>query len=271
MRDEPQPVARAVARGLLDGALGGDGAILVRERARDPGDVVVRDERRERRHEPAGAAPCDARARLVAREPERTAIGDDDQLPPRRHLRGRLYGRSLTKRSRDPRPLAPPPISTSSAIERMIAIPRPPSESSASSPFCAAVVRLEARAVVGDLDDQPVVPELEADRDVALVIAVGVPDRVRARLRQRQLQVGERLVRERADAGEAGESEPGQRDVFRLRRNRQPDRPALVGGVRCAAIVRSHSPTASFYRKLPNPRNSYPLLFPGTRRLNPRR
>ena len=90
MRDEPQPVARAVARGLLDGALRGDGAILVRERARDPGDVVVRDERRERRHEPAGATPRDTRPVLVARERERTAIGDDDQLPPCRHLRATL-------------------------------------------------------------------------------------------------------------------------------------------------------------------------------------
>ena len=90
VRDEPQAVARAVAGGLLDGTLGGDGAVLVRERARDPGDVVVRDERRERRHEPAGAAPRDARPGRVAPEGERTAIGDDDQLPPGRHVAATL-------------------------------------------------------------------------------------------------------------------------------------------------------------------------------------
>ena len=86
VRHEPQAVARAIGCGFLDGAFGGDGAILVRERTGDPGDVVVCDQRRERRHEPAGAAPCNPRPSRVAPEGERTAIGDDDQLPPGRHL-----------------------------------------------------------------------------------------------------------------------------------------------------------------------------------------
>ena len=44
----------------------------------------MRDERRERRHEPAGAAPGDALSAL-ADVPDRAAVGDHDQLPPRLH------------------------------------------------------------------------------------------------------------------------------------------------------------------------------------------
>src|SRR5437764_3702612 len=53
----------------------------------------------------------------------------------------------------------------------------------------------EAGAAVGDLDDEPVRPELVDDLDEACsAVAVGVADRVRARLGQSQLEVAERLV-----------------------------------------------------------------------------
>ena len=84
VRDEPQPVARAVWCSRIDRPFGRDHTILVRERACDPGDVVMRHERRERRHEPAGAAPGDALSAL-ADVPDRAAVGDHDQLPPRLH------------------------------------------------------------------------------------------------------------------------------------------------------------------------------------------
>ena len=66
VRDEPQPVRRPVARRLLDRALGGDRAILRRDRARDPRHVVVRDQPAQRGHEPAAAAPRDTAAGVVA-------------------------------------------------------------------------------------------------------------------------------------------------------------------------------------------------------------
>ena len=115
----------------------------------------------------------------------------------------------MTKRSREPRPLGPPPISTSSAIERMIAIPSPPSLSS-SSRVVAPLRELEAGAVVGDLDDQAVVEQLEGDVDVAVAVAVGVADGVRAGLGERELQVGERVVGERADAARARRGRAGR-------------------------------------------------------------
>ena len=65
VRDEPQPVRLVVAR-LLDrlvAALGGDRAVLVAHRARDPRHVVVRDQAAQRGHEPAAAAPDDPLAR----------------------------------------------------------------------------------------------------------------------------------------------------------------------------------------------------------------
>ena len=65
VRDEPQPVRRAVARSLLDASPPASATtpVLVGHRARDPGHVVVRDEAAQRRHEPAAAAPRDARSR----------------------------------------------------------------------------------------------------------------------------------------------------------------------------------------------------------------
>ena len=57
MRDEPQPERRAGrCRALVPGAAGGELALDVAHRARDPRDVTAVDERAERRDEAAGAA-----------------------------------------------------------------------------------------------------------------------------------------------------------------------------------------------------------------------
>src|SRR5207247_6069839 len=67
------------------------------------------------------------------------------------------------------------------------------------------------------------------DLDVALeAVLVGMAHRVRAGLGQRELQVVERLVRDRAHAGDGRQSEPPERDVLGLRRNRQPHRAAYL-------------------------------------------
>ena len=78
--DEAQPVARAVAAGLLERTAGlvGDRAVLLAERVRDPGDVVQGDERRERGDEAASTA-AGTPTGLVTREGERPPVGDDDQ------------------------------------------------------------------------------------------------------------------------------------------------------------------------------------------------
>src|SRR5919201_868516 len=77
----------------------------------------------------------------------------------------------------------------------------------------------EALALVRDLDRDPVLVQLVDDLDRTLARAVGVPNRVRARLRQRELEVGERLLAERTKPGQAGEGEPTQRDVLGFRRD----------------------------------------------------
>ncbi len=103
VRDEPQPVARAVAGGLLDGALGGDRAVLVRERARDPGDVVVR-----RR---AARARSRARRRRVApraRHPRRARTRADRDSRRRSASAGQTPTATLRKElhEAEPRPAA---------------------------------------------------------------------------------------------------------------------------------------------------------------------
>jgi len=55
-----------------------------------------------------------------------------------------------------------------------------------------------------------------------------VLDRVRAGLGQRQLQVGELFVRERAQAREARQGETAEQDVLGFRRERQADRPTVA-------------------------------------------
>ena len=85
VRDEPEPVARAVEGGLVDRALRRDDTVLVRDRARDPRDVVMGDERRQRRDQAAGATLRDPFAPLTPVR-DRTAVRDDDQLPPFGHV-----------------------------------------------------------------------------------------------------------------------------------------------------------------------------------------
>ena len=91
VRDEPQPVRRAVARDLFDrlsAGLGDDDAVLVGHRARDPRHVVVRDEAAQRSDEPAAAAPGHALAVFVARERGGAAVRDDDQPSALSHRSG---------------------------------------------------------------------------------------------------------------------------------------------------------------------------------------
>jgi hypothetical protein len=64
-------------------ALGRDGTIFVRRRARDPRHVVILAQPTQRGHEAAAAAPFDARAARIAVVGDRTAVRDDDQGPLR--------------------------------------------------------------------------------------------------------------------------------------------------------------------------------------------
>jgi hypothetical protein len=78
--DQPEPVRRAVAAGLVESAvhLGSDGVVLIRHGVGDPGDLVAGDERAERRDEAAASA---ARRPAVRVPPvgDRSAVGDDEQ------------------------------------------------------------------------------------------------------------------------------------------------------------------------------------------------
>ena len=108
----------------------------------------------------------------------------------------------------------------------MIAIPSPPSLSSCpSSASLGCERRLEALAVVGHLDDEPVGMELVEDLHAALPVGVRVAHGVRAGLGERELEIAQDLLRERlgAEPDEPGQGEPAERDVFRLGRNRQSD------------------------------------------------
>ena len=87
--DQPEPVRRAVTTGLVEGAVGlcGDGVILLRHRVGDPGDLVARHERAERRDE-AAAAPARRPAFGIPPVGDGSAVGDDDQpAAVRRHQR----------------------------------------------------------------------------------------------------------------------------------------------------------------------------------------
>jgi hypothetical protein len=89
------------------------------------------------------------------------------------------------------------------------------------------MLEVETRAVVENFDDQPVGAELVGDLHRPFPVGVAVPHRVRARLRHRELEIAERLLVERAQSREATQCEADERDVFRLRGDSQPDRPAF--------------------------------------------
>src|SRR5437868_12776281 len=91
------------------------------------------------------------------------------------------------------------------------------------------VEQLEAGTLVAYLDHEPVGLQLIDDLDVALAaVLVGVAHRVRAGLGQRELQVVERLVRDRAHTGDGRQGQPPERDVLGLRRDGQPHRAACL-------------------------------------------
>jgi hypothetical protein len=80
VRDEPKPVRGAVARLAREWAIGGDPPLLVGDRARDPGRVVVLHERTQRRDEAARAAARHAPALAVHVEADGGAVRDHDEL-----------------------------------------------------------------------------------------------------------------------------------------------------------------------------------------------
>src|SRR5919204_2773641 len=79
----------------------------------------------------------------------------------------------------------------------------------------------EALPVVRDLDRDAVVVQLVEDLDRSLDVAVGVPHGVRARLRQRELEVGQRLLAEGTKPRQARQGKPAERDVLGLGRDGQ--------------------------------------------------
>ena len=121
--------------------------------------------RAQRGHEPAGAAPRDPLAGRVARVPDRPAVGDDDQPAPAHRTPCReasATARSLTKRSREPRPSR----RRRSRLVRDRADDRDP-----EAALGRARRRRRARGVgskplpsSATSIDQPVLPQLEADR-----------------------------------------------------------------------------------------------------------
>jgi len=60
---------------------------------------------------------------------------------------------------------------------------------------------------------------LPTDLDGSPRLAVGMPDGVGRRLRERELQIGDELVRERTQARQTGQRKPAQRDVLGARRD----------------------------------------------------
>ena len=124
----------------------------------------------------------------------------------------------------------------------MIASPRPPTDNSSTPSGCVTCSpALEPAALVDDLDHQLVRVQLVRDRDRAAAGAVRVAHGVRARLGQGELDVAEHLRREllRAQAREAGEGEPPQRDVLGLRRDRQANRVHRLDAVSDRGLHRS--------------------------------
>ena len=178
--------------------LGGDRSVLLAHRARDPGHVVVREQAAERRDEPAAAPPRDAVAVGSAPYDDRRAVGDDEKLYAGSLSNLTTVRRTgcsrFTKRSREPRAAGRECSSNSSAIVRMIAIPRPPSVSSSpssgvgwsgSKPFPSSTTSTASASPLSSYAIETNPPS----------VRVRVPDRVRHRLGQRELEIGERARR----------------------------------------------------------------------------
>ena len=92
-------------------------------------------------------------------------------------------------------------------------MPRPPSGEVVGT--AVGDQRIEALALVGDFDDEPVGEQLVRDLDdTHVLVAVRVPDRVGRGLGQRQLEVREQLVGQLAEPPDARERKPAERDVL---------------------------------------------------------
>jgi hypothetical protein len=80
------------------------------------------------------------------------------------------------------------------------------------------VIDGETLPVIAHLDDETVRMKLVHDLDGTFpAVAIGVPNRVRARLRDRELEIAECFVVEGTQVRDAAESEPDERDVLGLR------------------------------------------------------
>jgi len=75
---------------------------------------------------------------------------------------------------------------------------------------------VEAPALVADLDGDAVAMHGEVEMDLALVVIVGVPDGVRARLGQRQFEVGDGVLGVATPAEQARKGETAEHDVVCL-------------------------------------------------------
>src|SRR5262249_51881613 len=99
-------------------------------------------------------------------------------------------------------------------------------------------VVLEPLAGVRHFDDESIVVQLVENLDHTLAAVVGVTDRVRARLRKRELEIGEHVLGESAQPREPRQCEAAQRDVLRLCRYAQPHS-------NCVALATCHrTPTS---------------------------
>ena len=88
--------------------------------------------------------------------------------------------------------------------------------------------RVEALPFVVHLDDEPVAVELVRDLDATAAAGVRMADGIRRGLGERELEVGDELLRDRPQLRQPGERKAAERDVLGPRRNRQSDDPAVA-------------------------------------------
>ena len=187
----------------------------------------------------------------------------------------------FTNRRREPRSPGREVISSSSAIVRMIAMPRPPSLISSPSrgagrPGRSRRRRRRPRSASARRG------QLVRDGDEAVAAVVRVANGVRDGLGQRELEIGDVLLGQRRELGDAAEREPGERDVLRRERGcaagpsgssralRPPYPPAPS---RSSAALLSFSADSRFqtWRFLPSASSSPSrFAFPRGARFNPR-